>query len=153
MRGVAILLLALGPALAAGHEIVHQVDHGRAVAVRASYAGGQPLAFAQYEVHSPADPELPHQLGRTDRAGWLAFVPDVAGAWRVKVVDASGHGSEGQQPQQEEADREPWRTSARGLPRCPREGTRGSGAVLTHVRPSGLGSRAALDPRGHVRLQ
>jgi nickel transport protein len=43
-------------------------------------------------VYSPADPKLPHQKGRTDRDGWLAFVPATPGAWRVKVFDQTGHG-------------------------------------------------------------
>jgi nickel transport protein len=82
----------LAPAAARGHEILHDVEQSRAVAVRAYFPGGEVLAYAQYEVYSPADPRIPHQKGRTDRAGWLAFVPDVPGKWRVKVVDHTGHG-------------------------------------------------------------
>jgi nickel transport protein len=76
------------------HEVVHEVEHGRATAVRAFFADGEPLANATADVYSPADPAVPHQAGRTDRNGWLAFVPDVPGAWRVKIVDGSGHGLE-----------------------------------------------------------
>jgi nickel transport protein len=89
----ALLLLVAAPAgPARAHEVLHVVERGRAIALRATYADGEPLAYAQYEVFSPADPRLPHQKGRTDRAGWLAFVPDAPGAWRVKVADATGHG-------------------------------------------------------------
>lgn len=88
----AALLLAAGPAGA--HEVLHAVERGRALALRAWYADGEPMAYCQYEVFSPADPKVPHQKGRTDRSGWVAFVPDLPGAWRVKVVDASGHGLE-----------------------------------------------------------
>lgn len=86
--------LLLAPGMAPAHEVLHTVERGRALAVRAWYADGEPLAYCQYEVFSPADPKVPHQKGRTDRGGWLAFVPDLPGAWRVKVVDTSGHGLE-----------------------------------------------------------
>lgn len=93
----AVALLAAAAALAgappaAAHEVLHEVVRGRAVAVRATYADGAPLAYVGYEVFSPADPRLPHQKGRTDRSGWLAFVPDTPGAWRVRIADETGHG-------------------------------------------------------------
>jgi nickel transport protein len=87
-----LALLALAASTARAHEVLHEVDRGRAVAVRAYFADGEVLAYAQYEIYSPADPRIPYQKGRTDRSGWLAFVPDVPGAWRVKVVDGTGHG-------------------------------------------------------------
>ena len=77
---------------ARAHEVLHQVEWNRAVALRAYFADGEVLAYAQYEVYSPADPKIPHQKGRTDRDGWLAFVPATPGKWRVKVVDDTGHG-------------------------------------------------------------
>jgi len=88
----AAALLALSAATASAHETLHEVQRGKAIAVRAHLVDGEPLAYAAYEVHSPADPKLPHQKGRTDRGGWLAFVPDAPGKWRVKVVDDTGHG-------------------------------------------------------------
>jgi nickel transport protein len=87
----ALLALAL-PAAAAAHEVTHEVVYGKAVAVRARYAGAEPLAYAEYQVFSPADPKIPWQKGRTDRDGWLAFVPSQPGTWRVQVSDGSGHG-------------------------------------------------------------
>jgi nickel transport protein len=78
------------PALA--HETLHEIQRGKAIAVKAYFADGEVLAYTAYEVYSPADPKIPWQKGRTDRAGWLAFVPDVAGPWRVKVIDDTGHG-------------------------------------------------------------
>jgi nickel transport protein len=95
MRHSAPLLLAaalLAPGAARGHEVLHEVEWNRAVAVRAYFANGEVLAYAQYDVYSPADPRIPHQRGRTDRDGWLAFVPSTPGDWRVKVVDGTGHG-------------------------------------------------------------
>jgi len=43
-------------------------------------------------VFSPADAKIPWQKGRTDRGGWVAFVPDSPGQWRVRVTDETGHG-------------------------------------------------------------
>ena len=75
----------------AAHEVLHQVEWNRAVALRAYFADGEVLAYAQYEVYSPADPKIPHQKGRTDRDGWLAFVPD--GAGHVAGEGRRRHGS------------------------------------------------------------
>lgn len=84
----------LGPLAASAHEVLRDVERGRGIAVKAYFANGEALAYAQYEVFSPADPKIPHQKGRTDRNGYVAFVPDTPGKWRVKVVDATGHGLE-----------------------------------------------------------
>jgi nickel transport protein len=95
-RGAARLAaLALGlafAATAAAHETIHEIQRGKAIAVKASFADGEVLAYTAFEVYSPADAKLPWLKGRTDRAGWLAFLPDVPGKWRVKVFDATGHG-------------------------------------------------------------
>ena len=89
---LAATLALLAPAAALGHEVLHELARGRAVAVRAFFADGEVLAYTPYEIYSPADPKIPYQKGRTDRSGWLSFVPDVAGKWRVKVIDDTGHG-------------------------------------------------------------
>jgi nickel transport protein len=86
----AALLLAAVPA--AAHETLHEIARGKAIAVKAFFVDGEVLAYTTYEVYSPADPRIPHQKGRTDRGGWLAFVPDAPGKWRVKVIDDTGHG-------------------------------------------------------------
>jgi nickel transport protein len=84
--------LAAAPQAAAAHQTLHEVQRGRAVAVRAWFADGEPLAYVAFEVYAPADGAVPWQTGRTDRAGWLAFVPDAPGPWRVRVLEESGHG-------------------------------------------------------------
>jgi nickel transport protein len=91
-RLLAVALAAtLAPTLGRAHEVLHDVERGRAVAVRAYESDGTALGDAQYEIFSPGSTE-PHVQGRTDRHGWLAFVPDAPGAWRVRVVEGSGHG-------------------------------------------------------------
>lgn len=95
LGAAALAALLLGvTAPAAAHEVLHRVERGRAVALRAYFPDGAPLAYCEAEVFSPADARIPWQKGRTDRDGWVAFVPDVAGRWRVRVIDASGHGLE-----------------------------------------------------------
>lgn len=84
------LLGVATPAIA--HEVLHEVERGRGMAVRAWFHDGERLADLQAEVFSPADGKVPYWKGRTDRNGWLAFVPDVPGRWRVRIVDSTGHG-------------------------------------------------------------
>jgi nickel transport protein len=92
-RGVLLAAIAvLAPAAARAHQVLHEVERSRAVAVKAYFADGEVLAYTQYEIYSPTDPKIPYQKGRTDRSGWVSFVPDVPGKWRVKVIDATGHG-------------------------------------------------------------
>ncbi len=93
MKRVVLALALLGLACpAAGHEVLHEVQRGRAVAVHAWFPDGESLAYVQAEVFSPADEKIPYWKGRTDRNGWLAFVPDVPGKWHVRIVDTTGHG-------------------------------------------------------------
>lgn len=88
---VITLALLLAPA-ALAHEVMIQVARGNAVAVRVIESDGTPLAGAEYQLWAPPDPKEPWQQGRTDRDGWLAFVPGPPGQWRLKVVEAGGHG-------------------------------------------------------------
>jgi nickel transport protein len=85
-----VTALLASPALA--HETLHQVVHGKAVAVRAYESDGDPLAMTPFEVYSPTAPKVAWVTGRTDRDGWLAFVPSAPGRWRVRVIEAAGHG-------------------------------------------------------------
>lgn len=88
---LAAAILALAPPSLA-HEVLHEVERGRAVAVRVHYPDGEGLAYVEAEVFSPADARIPHWKGRTDRNGFVSFVPDVPGKWRLRVVDSTGHG-------------------------------------------------------------
>lgn len=95
MRPLVVALAVAGvlvPAAAPAHEVLHTVERSRAIAVQAYFSDGGPLAGVPYDVFGPADPEVPHQRGRADRQGWVAFVPDRAGTWRVRFADEEGHG-------------------------------------------------------------
>jgi nickel transport protein len=86
------MLLLASASAARAHEVLHTVERGRAVAVKAYFADGEVLAYREYQIFSPADPRIPYQKGRTDRSGYIAFMPDVPGAWRIVVTDDTGHG-------------------------------------------------------------
>ena len=136
MKRVLLALALLGSALpAAAHEVLHEVHRGRAVAVRAWFPDGESLAYVQAEIFSPADPKIPYWKGRTDRNGWLAFVPDVPGNWRVRIVDSTGHGLDTLVE-----------VGAPGLPaENPGPSPPGSGAVAVALRPvAGVALIAAI---------
>jgi nickel transport protein len=85
-------LLACHAGRALAHEVLHEVRRGEAVAVRVYESDGDPVAQARFEVYSPVDVSKPWVIGQTDRSGWLAFVPQGPGRWRVRVIPADGHG-------------------------------------------------------------
>lgn len=97
MKACRAVLFALAFACASpafAHEVLHSVERSRAIAVKAYFADGEPLAYTEYVVFSPRDAKIPYQKGRTDRVGYLAFVPDCPGNWHVKVSTTDGHGLE-----------------------------------------------------------
>jgi nickel transport protein len=91
---IAGLVAALVAGRAFAHEVLATIERGRAIAVKAFYPDGEPLAYAEFQVFSPADAKIPYQKGRTDRSGYLAFVPNLSGNWHVRVGEATGHGIE-----------------------------------------------------------
>jgi len=99
LRWVWFVLLLLGLFLgridANAHSINYQVEQ-KGIAVRAFYSAKDPSSYSQYEIYGPGDREdLPHQTGRTDKNGFLSFVPDRAGTWKIKLWGESGHGYHG----------------------------------------------------------
>lgn len=89
---VLFFLLALaGPAR--GHAINYQVEN-RGVSARVFYGPDDPAGYAAYEIFGPGD-TMPHQKGRSDRNGIVAFLPDRAGSWRITVLDEAEHGAHG----------------------------------------------------------
>ena len=101
MKNLGLFLLVFLPALfsgqinAYGHSINYQVQE-KGIAVRAFYAEKDPASYSQYEIWGPGDKEdLPHQTGRTDKNGFLSFVPDRAGTWKLRIWGESSHGYHG----------------------------------------------------------
>ncbi len=89
---VVVSMLLACASVAQAHEVLHTVERGKAVAVKVYFADGEVAAYREVQVFGPADVRIPYQKGRTDRSGYVAFMPDVPGAWRVVVTDDSGHG-------------------------------------------------------------
>jgi nickel transport protein len=89
---LAVLVLLACSSAAQAHEVLHTVERGKAVAVKVYFADGEVAAYREVQVFSPADARIPYQKGRTDRSGYVAFMPDTPGAWRVVLVDDTGHG-------------------------------------------------------------
>jgi nickel transport protein len=87
------LLALTGAGEARAHSINYQVEH-KGMAIRAFYSGTDPAAYSQYELYGPGDKE-PYQTGRTDRNGYVGFVPDRPGAWRLQIWGESSHGFHG----------------------------------------------------------
>lgn len=78
-----------------GHSINYQILE-KGIAVRAFYSEKDPSSYSQYEIWGPGDKEdLPHQTGRTDKNGFLAFVPDRTGTWKIRLWGESSHGYHG----------------------------------------------------------
>jgi nickel transport protein len=75
------------------HTINYDVQQ-KGIAVRIFYAADDPASYSQYEVYGPGGSE-PHQTGRTDKNGFVAFVPDRPGIWKIKVLGESSHGFHG----------------------------------------------------------
>jgi nickel transport protein len=90
-------LLAVPAALLAGtlhaHALSHTAQPGSAVIVELRYGDGSPFSYESAEVYRPGE-AVPFLAGRTDANGRLAFVPDRAGDWRVRVFSEDGHGGD-----------------------------------------------------------
>ena len=83
------LLVAAPPAFThgAGHEAV---DNAPVEVLRFAYTAGQAMDGAAVRVLEPGTERL-YQVGRTDRDGRFAFVPDQPGEWIVEADDGQGH--------------------------------------------------------------
>ncbi|NPA40371.1 MAG: carboxypeptidase regulatory-like domain-containing protein [Thermodesulfobacteria bacterium] len=88
---LAFLRLLLHPFPGLAHGVVGKIEYqGKCVIVIAQYDTGEPMSYAKVDVYAP-DSKIRFQLGRTDRNGCFAFVPDVPGIWKVRVYDGMGH--------------------------------------------------------------
>ena len=88
-----ILLLSWGSP-AGAHGLAWQADPGPASVVLFTYAGGEPMAYASIKVFAPNEAAVEYQNAHTDQTGRFAFVPRVAGQWRIVADDGMGHRQE-----------------------------------------------------------
>ena len=87
------ILASLSAPAAQAHTIHYDVQQ-KAMAVHVYYSEKDPAAYSRYELYGPGDKE-PHQTGRTDKNGFLGFVPDRPGTWKLQVWGESSHGFHG----------------------------------------------------------
>lgn len=92
MRALAFLLMLWAGAVAA-HEVHHVIAATNAVSISLTYADGSAFAYEKYELY-PEGKEVPVQVGNTDAAGRIVFVPGETKQWRVKAYSADGHGAD-----------------------------------------------------------
>jgi nickel transport protein len=90
-----ILLVFLIYSGAQAHSIHYQVEN-KGISARIFYSADEPASYSEYEIFGPGD-KIPHQKGRTDKNGFLSFLPDRAGTWLIKVFGESDHGYHGAQ--------------------------------------------------------
>jgi nickel transport protein len=89
------LLLLLMYSGAEAHSVHYQVEN-RGISARIFYAEDDPASYSSYELFGPGD-KIPHQKGRTDKNGFVSFLPDRKGNWVIKVYGESDHGMHGAQ--------------------------------------------------------
>jgi len=90
-----LLCLSLPPRESWGHSLNYHIEQ-KGIAVRAFYTEQDPASYSEYEIYGPGDRDtIPHQTGRTDRNGFLAFVPDKPGIWKIRLWGESSHGYHG----------------------------------------------------------
>lgn len=83
-------LFALGTT-AAAHSIHLEITRSAPlISVQASFSKTSPMADAGVVIYAPGS-DQPYQTGRTDKRGFFAFVPSVAGDWSFEVDDERGH--------------------------------------------------------------
>ena len=93
MKGAIWAAAVFGVLGVGAHEMLHEIGSPREpVAVKILFADGEALPYGEYEIYAPSDANIPFQKGRTDREGYLSFVPSDVGVWRVRVIEKSGHG-------------------------------------------------------------
>lgn len=90
MRRLAWLALALS-ALSHAHEITHAISPATALTITLTYADGKPFAYEKYALYAVGS-DTPRQVGNTDAAGRIVFVPDGVSQWRLIAASADGHG-------------------------------------------------------------
>lgn len=67
------------------------IDTSPAISFKSGFSSGEPIAYGEVLIYSPADSEVEYQNGRTDRNGVFTFLPDRAGIWKVEVDGGLGH--------------------------------------------------------------
>jgi len=90
-----VLAMLFASHTAYAHTVNYDVQQKSVAVIKVFYTANDPASYSQFEVYAPDNRELPYQTGRTDRNGFVAFVPDRQGTWTIKVLGESSHGYHG----------------------------------------------------------
>ncbi len=85
-----IMLLLLFYSGAEAHSIHYQVEN-KGISARIFYSADDPASYSGYKIFGPGD-TIPHKKGRTDKNGFVSFLPDREGIWTIKARGESAHG-------------------------------------------------------------
>lgn len=96
VRSLFVTLLLLLIHSGAEAHVVHYHVENKGISARIFYTADDPASYSQYEIFGPDD-KIPHKKGRTDKNGFVSFLPDRPGTWIVKVFGESDHGYHGVQ--------------------------------------------------------
>ncbi len=88
---VLLLMLTVASGTALGHGVEIGVAYDPSRVFEAVYTDGEVMSYAEVKIFPPEGETRPFQIGRTDRNGKFAFVPDGPGEWRFRVDDGMGH--------------------------------------------------------------
>lgn len=89
-----LIFLFTTPGDASAHGSFSQIRKEEALVITSEYDDGEPMSYAEVKIYSPTGGKTAHQVGRMDKNGRFAFVPDGPGEWRVTVEDGMGHRTE-----------------------------------------------------------
>jgi nickel transport protein len=92
---IVIVGIIAGHSPAMAHSIHYQVEN-KGISARIFYSPEEPAGYSAYEIFGPGD-KIPHQKGRTDKNGFVSFLPDRKGKWVINVYGESEHGMHGAQ--------------------------------------------------------
>ena len=85
----------LTPFFLEAHTVNYHVEN-KGISMRVFYAEDDHASYSSYEIFGPGD-KIPHQKGRTDKNGFVSFLPDRKGKWVINVYGESEHGMHGAQ--------------------------------------------------------
>jgi nickel transport protein len=88
---VAIGLAVFSVEQASAHAVIWDYSPKKTVGLEFSYDDGTPMAYSEIKVFGPDDLSKLSQMGRTDKNGSFAFIPETAGKWLVTSDDGNGH--------------------------------------------------------------
>ena len=96
VTAICFLALAGSPAQSLAHGLGWQQDFDPTITLNFVFADGEPLAYGEVSIFSPADPEFEYQKARSDQNGFFSFRPNQSGLWKFSAVDGQGHKTSGE---------------------------------------------------------